>query len=372
MSKNLSSEFLKSKELSQFVYNPEEKPTDFISTNVISLNLLFSGRPFGGIQKGAISMMSAGSSQGKSFVGLSILKEAQKSGMECYVFDAEKSFDYDWANKMGINTDPKVLPVIGTSEIAKLKMAISMIEDGKSNSERSNVFVLFDSWGTLVSQVMLDKSAEGSTTRDMTLGFWKNELANIMKESGFTYFVINHVYDSIGGFGDPLQIPGGRRLYFNSENVVLTLSKAKDKDTSGEITGAIMTAMTHKGRKALEKSKLKYRIKHEGGLDPFYGLLEDAMEFGLVYKPKNGCYSRTYLENDATWKENELYVPEFWVPLFKNTDFEERLIKKYTYSSDINLGSSSLDDIMNTEFSSDKPKKTRKKDKIDEMLDEDE
>jgi len=372
MAKNLSDSFLKCKELADFVYSPEEKKDDYISTNVISLNLLFSGRPFGGIQKGAISMMSAGSSQGKSFVGLSILKEAQKRGMECYVFDAEKSFDYNWAKGLGINVDPKVLPVIGTSEISKIKQAISMIEDGKNTAERANVFVLLDSWGTLVSQVMIDKAADGSTTRDMTLGFWKNELANIMKESGFTYFVINHVYDSIGGFGDPLQIPGGRRLYFNSENVVLTLSKAKDKTTSGEITGAIMTAMTHKGRKALEKSKLKYRIKHEGGLDFFYGLLDDALEFGVVVKPKNGAYARPCVPNDVNWKENEIYCPEFWVPIFKNTDFENKLIEKYTYSADINIGSTSLDDLMSSDYSGAKPKKTVKKDKIDEMLDEDE
>ena len=127
-----------------------------------------------------------------------------------------------------------------------------------------------------------------------------------MKESDCTYFVINHVIDNTGGFGDPLKIPGGRRLYFNSENVVLATGKARDKGTDGDISGAIMTATTHKGRKALEKSKLRFRIKHKGGLDMFYGLLDDALEGGFVVKPKNGSFNRPCIADDVNWKERNL------------------------------------------------------------------
>ena len=91
--------------------------------------------------------------------------------------------------------------------------------------------------------------------------------------------------------------------------------------------------MAHKGRTVKEKVKLKFRIKHEGGLDPFYGLLDDAEEGGYVVKPKAGRYSRPCVPEDKGWKENELYCSEFWVPIFKETDFADYLKSKYTYQN---------------------------------------
>tara|TARA_R110001592_G_scaffold230874_3_gene487894 strand:- start:694 stop:1803 length:1110 start_codon:yes stop_codon:yes gene_type:complete len=336
---------LKNKNLAEYIVT-EQKTTEYISTNVISLNLLFSGMVQGGIGKGTINMFSADSSLGKSFVGLSILKEAQNSGMECVVIDSERSFDPAWAAKLGINADEKVLPVIKTANIIDLKQIVSVIADGKTREQRQNTFVLFDSWGPLVSAVALKKAAEGSDTRDMSLSFWKNELANIMRESDLTFFVVNHVYSNTGGFGDPLCVPGGKRLYFNSQNVVLGMSKAKDKGSDGEIQGAIITAITHKGRNAKEKSKVKYRIKHEGGLDPFYGLLPDAVEHGCVVKPTNGFYTRPCVEGDKKWREKDIYNAKFWIDIFKLTDFELYLNNKYTYSGKIDVGEFNLADLL--------------------------
>lgn len=324
----------------------DEIVPEYISTNVMTLNLLLSGKTQGGIVKGAMNMISANSSEGKSFVGLSLLKEAQKAGMECYVIDSEKAWNPIWARKLGINTDPKILPVIKTAQMVKIKQFISFICDGKTAAERRNVFVLFDSWGPLVSEVMLKKSVEASTTRDMSLPFWKNELANIMRESDLTFFIVNHVYDNTGGFGDPLKVPGGKRLYFNCDNVLLGTGKAKDKNGSGDITGAIMTMTTQKGRTAKEKSKLKYRIKHEGGLDMFYGILPDALDHGCVTKPKNGFYSRACVEDDKAHREKNIYCAEFWIPIFRDTDFEQFLNDKYTYSSTVEVGSYSLNEVM--------------------------
>ena len=332
----------------------EQAAPEYISTNVLALNLLFSGKIRGGVAKGTINMFSADSSLGKSFVGMSLLKEAQLAGMDCVVIDAEKSFDPIWASKMNIDVTPEKLPVIKTANIIDLKQVISVIAEGKTRTERKNTFILFDSWGPLVTAVSLKKASEGSETKDMSLSFWKNELANIMRETDMTFFVVNHVYANTGGFGDPLMVPGGKRLYFNSQNVVLGMSKAKDKDSGGDISGAIITALTQKGRNALEKTKLKYRIKHEGGLDAFYGLLPDALEHGCVIKPSNGFYTRSYIEGDKKFREKDVYNAEFWTDVFRNTDFELYLNNKYTYSGTIDFADTStnnlLDEIKNEEI----------------------
>ena len=323
------------------------KVDEFISTGIIALNLLHSGKVRGGITKGTINMISADSSLGKSFIGLSLLKNAQNMGMDCIVIDSEKSFDYKWAEAIGIDTTEEKLAVIQVSNVVDIKQAVSVLAEGNDKVKKQNIFLLLDSWGTLISHVILKKASEGSDKKDMSLPAWKNELANVMKESDITCYVVNHIYDNTGGFGDPLKIPGGKRLYFNSESVVLCQSKAKDKNSAKEITGAIITAFTHKGRKSVERSQLCYRIKHNGGLDVFYGMLPDALEHGCVEKPSVGHYTRPSVKDDKKWRERSIYCSDFWLPLFKNTDFEDFLETKYTFKGrKIDIAEESIDDLL--------------------------
>jgi hypothetical protein len=146
--------------------------------------------------------------------------------------------------------------------------------------------------------------------------------------------IVNHVYDNTGGFGDPLVIPVGKRVVFNCECIVLGMSRAKDRNkTTKDIEGHIVTAKTYKSRFSISESKLTYRIRNVGGLDPYYGILDDALEYGCVIKPKNGKYSRPVVENDKEFKENDIYTSEFWKPIFQNTDFADWLESKYTFDN---------------------------------------
>tara|TARA_R110001606_G_scaffold24635_1_gene81238 strand:- start:2082 stop:3191 length:1110 start_codon:yes stop_codon:yes gene_type:complete len=330
---SIHDKFLKDKSLLEKVGDKNRK-FQYISTGCLSLNILHSGKIKGGIRKGTIDQISADSSLGKSFIGLSILKNAQKAGMECVVFDTEKSFDYGWAESIGIKTDKKNLAILQTSNITSLKKALQIIKDGKTREQRENTFILFDSWGTLITDVLIKKAKEASETKDMSLPVWKNELANHLKETDMTFYVVNHIYDNTGGIGDPLKVPGGKRLYFNSNSVVMCSGKSKDKKADGFIKGHIIKAFNHKGRGAVEKStKLTYRIKHDGGLDPWYGLLADALDHGCVYKPKLGYYLRSFDDDSKVkpLKEDAIYTPEFWIPVLQNTDFDEYLEMKYTF-----------------------------------------
>lgn len=291
-----------------------------VNTNIMPVNLLFSGKIRGGIKKGKMSMLCAPSQLGKSLIGLSTLASAQRDGMKCVVIDAEDSFDYDLAEQFGIKTGKDDLMVFSDSNIIEIKNFLALISKETPNEEKHNVFILFDSWGPLVTNVIIKKAEDGKDTQDMSLPRWKNELANIMLSTKFTYFVVNHIMDNIGGF-EQFSITGGKKVYYNCSAVVLGYSKAKDKE-GGDISGAIITAKTHKSRECKEHSVLKYRIHHNGGLDPWFGLMELALEGGYVIKPSNGWYSRPCIEGDKKWREGDLYNSEFWVPIFKNTDFE--------------------------------------------------
>lgn len=323
--------------LSAFYYQ-SDKATEFLDTNVITLNLAISGKVRGGIPRGKITMMSAPSQSGKSFVGMSIVKSAQKAGMSVVIIDTERSFSFKMAQGMGIDTDPKKLAVFQENGIEKVKSILLTVTDGVPADERDNLLIIIDSWGTLVTSKSINDGMTGNDVMDMTEAKKKNNLANIMLNTGATMFVVNHVYDNVGqAFGDPLTIPGGRRLYFVSEAVVLGMSRAKEKDADKTITGIVISAIAKKSRYSKEDAKFQFRIKRNGGLDMFFGLLDFAMEGGYVVKPQNARYSRPHIPNDSLAKENEIYHIDFWKPIFKDTDFVKYLEDKFQYSYDYDV-----------------------------------
>lgn len=312
----------KNKKIMQFA--SAQKEPEYISTGLISTNLLFSGKVKGGVRKGRMSMMAAPPQLGKSLIGLQTLANAQKKGMHCVYIDAERAYRPSQAASFGIDTDDLI--ILDTQNIIEIKHVIGQMISEIPVEDRENVFIFFDSWGPLVTTNALDKAEAGKDTQDMgATAKWKNELANILLASHFTCFIINHIYDNLGGFGDPYIIPGGKKVLFNSDYVVMGASKSKERDKDREITGAIIKAKTVKSRDSKEHSVLEYRIKQDGGLDTWYGFLDLALEGGFVIKPKNGRYSRPCVEGDREWKEDEIYCADFWVPVFKNTEITDFL-----------------------------------------------
>ena len=325
----LIDEMKKNKKLSDLIIKDVVKD-EWLSTNVMSVNLLFSGKIRGGIKKGKISVCAADSQQGKSLIGLNVLRSAYKAGLDCFVIDTEHAFNYSLAQELGINLDDIV--VYDTAKIPEIKQIFGQINHGLTREESRNVFVLLDSWGPIVTAQVMDKAEEASSAVDMSMPKFKNELANVINACGNTVFVVNHVYASLQMYGEKFEIPGGKRLFFNADAIMLASSAAKYKDAEGSVLGKVITAGVKKGRSAKEFVKTHFLIRHDGGLDPFYGLLDEACDSGVVVKPKNGCYTRPDYDKDGkTWKENELYCSAFWVPLYKDPAFNEFLEKKFAF-----------------------------------------
>jgi len=324
-------------------YLKNDYKLDFISTGIISMNVLFSGRVTGGIPVGKISQMAAPSTLGKSFIGLSCLKNAQRKGMKCFVLDTEFAFDFNFAEAIGIDVSEDKLCVIQNNRIEQVqKMTLNILDAVEDKAERANHFFLLDSYGAMVTSKSVDDALSGNDKADMTEAKKKNKFAKLMMGTGGTFFIVNHVLDNIGGFGDPLGIPGGRGLFFVSSCIVLGSSKAKDKD-SGDISGAIVTCMTKKSRFSKEHTKIKFRINHDGGLDIWYGLLDQAVEGGFVQQA-NGFVKRPHIEDDKKVREKTIYNAEFWKPIFQETDFKNFLEDKYTFrASQMDISS---DDII--------------------------
>ena len=305
----------------------EVEEQEFISTGVATLNILFGGGIDKGIPVGRVSMIAADSSLGKSFVGLKIAKNAQAKGKSVILFDADKAYSTAMADNLGINKD-EILVIQNTSVEEVSTQFMNIVEEIKENI-KDYVFII-DSWNVLVTSKSVDDISAGKDVVDMTGAKKKNTLAKLLLNSNATVFVINQLYSSMDAYSLD-SIPGGKGIYFASSSVVQGTSKAKQKESDGEITGAIVTAQTRKGRFSREHSKLKYLINYEGGINAYYGLLDFALETGYVEKPSNGFYTRPCVENDKKWREKEIYNKEFWTPIFKETDFKLSVEKAFSF-----------------------------------------
>lgn len=314
----------------------EQIPDEFLSTNCIPVNLLLSGKIQGGIKKGVISQIAADSSYGKSMIGYAVLKSAQANGMDCFILDTERATNYEVLKKIGVNMDD--VGVFNTNRIPEIKQILGKMMHGLSREECRNTFLLLDSWGPIIEQQVIDKAEEASSAVNMSAAKFKGEVANLLMATGFTVLVLNHVYASLQMYGDAVTVGGGKKLYFLSDGIMLATSAKKDKDKDGVLQGKIITAKAVKGRSAKENVTTHYMIKYNGGISPYYGLLDEAIESGEVFKPKPGYYCRTNYDVDPAtgepskiWKEADLYCSEFWVPLYKNENFRHFVESKFAF-----------------------------------------
>jgi RecA/RadA recombinase len=328
---SLFSKIMKDEKFNLNILDRDEKP-EYISSGVLTVNLMASGKITGGFPKGKISQIAAPSTLGKSFIGLSTLKNAQKMGMDCIIIDSEKAFDFNWATNIGIDTDPKKLLVYQSTEVNDIRNFLGKLLKDADRSTRKNIFILLDSWGPLITDRLISNAEKGNDAKDMSKPVAKNELADYLNFTRTTVLIVNHVYDNVGGFGDLMNIPGGRRIEFLSDLIILAYSQAKDKEND-EISGKLVSAKVKKGRGVVEHKVAKYRIKHDGGLDPFYGLLPFAEEGGYVIKPKNGRYAPAHIPDHPGVKLVDVYTKEFWLPILKETDFKDYLKNIFTFAN---------------------------------------
>lgn len=309
-------------------YDIDMLPTNWFSAGTITMNLLMAGRVANGIPQGKISQIAGPSKYGKSFILACAIRSAQKKGKMAILFDVERAFDRSFYEKLGVDVDKLI--VIQENMIEKVQQKFIEISEGLTKEEKREIFIGMDSWGALADTAAIKYAVAGADTRNMGMSQKKNNFARLMLGSGLTVAVINHIYDNTGGFGDPLKVSGGRGIEYLGQLVLLLMSKAKFKGSDEEITGTVITAEASKTRYGKEFSKLKFRIKHDGGLDYWYGLLDDALEMGVVTKEGNR-YTRPCIEGDKKWWEKDLYCGDFWIPVFNETDFKDQLESKYSF-----------------------------------------
>ncbi len=213
---------------------------EWLNTGSYILNAALSGSLFGGLPNRRSLVLAGEEGTGKTYIALSICRQAQAKDYEIIYFDSEGAIDKDFVTRLGVDPNKVRLQPVNTIEefnhiAAKM---VNTIEELKENGEEApKILVVLDSLGNLSSLKEVDDSATGSDKRDMTK---QQQIRKLFRVNGLKFakhgipFIINsHVYASIGSYIPGNVVSGGGGVKYNA-SIIFELSKKKLDDKEGE------------------------------------------------------------------------------------------------------------------------------------------
>lgn len=265
---------------------------DWVDTGSYALNALLSGSLFGGLPSNKITGIGAPSSTGKTFFALGTAKHFQEKNPNGIVVlcESESAITKQMLEERGIDVKRTlVLPVATVEEFRTqvIKIVDKFMEKSLEERQKAPLFFILDSMGNLSTKKEVEDMTSGNDKRDMTKAQLLKGAFRVLTlklgQAGVPMFVTNHVYDLVGAYVPTKVQAGGTGLVY-AASTILELSKSKDKDDDGAVSGAVVTVTASKSRFTREGIKVKCLIRHEGGLDRYYWLPELALAAGVFKK----------------------------------------------------------------------------------------
>lgn len=324
---------------------------DMIPTQVPMINVALSGKLDGGFTPG-LTMFAGPSKHFKTGFTLLMVKAYLDKYEDASVlfYDSEFGAPQGYFKTFGIDTS-RVLhtPV---SDIEQLKVDITNQLNVITRGD--HVIIVIDSIGNLASKKEVDDALEAKSAADMTRAKQIKSLFRIVTPhltiKDIPMIVVNHTYKEIGMFPKDI-VGGGTGSYYSAQNIFI-LGRQQEKDGS-ELTGYNFIINVEKSRYVREKSKIPISVAMEGGISPWSGLLEIALESGHVIKPKNGWYQKVDMETgevyDKNYRGSDTDNKEFWLPILKSKSFRNFIEKKYMMANGDILSDEKITEIYDEE-----------------------
>ena len=263
---------------------------EYISTGSYMLNGLLSGSIYGGIPNKKITVFAGETTVGKTYLCLSIVKNFldENENNVCVYMESEGALTKQMFSEREIDSSRVlVVPVQTVQEFRKTSLQVldDYIKEGKPNK----MLMVLDSLGNLSTTKEMEDALAGKETQDMTRSrLIKSAFRTItlkLAVANVAMIATNHVYEEQGLFPKKI-MSGGSGIHYNA-SVTIFLSKRKEKDSSGDVVGNILTARVVKSRITKENTSGELFLSYTKGLNPYYGLLDLALKHDLVKKVGN-------------------------------------------------------------------------------------
>lgn len=258
---------------------------DYINTGSYILNAAITGSVFKGVPASRVVTLSGDPGTGKTYLAISVCREAQKKGYTTIYMDSEGSIDIEFVERLGCDTSNFIIKQVTTiTEVSSFMANILKDVNSMPDDEKPKIVFVLDSLGNLTSSKELTDTIDANQKRDMTKQQEIKALfrtnATALARAGAVFIVNSHIYKTQDLFAKTI-VSGGSGINYNS-SVTLLLSTAKldDKESdkimqtkTGEFikTGVVVTAKTEKSRFTIPQ-KVRFQIPFFKAPNPYVGL----------------------------------------------------------------------------------------------------
>lgn len=308
---------------------------DMIPTSVPIINVALSGKLDGGLTPG-LTMWAGPSKHFKTAFSLLMAKSYLDKYPDAALlfYDSEFGTPQSYFDSFGIDTN-RVLHTPLT-DIEQLK--IDLMQQLNQVERGDHLIVVVDSIGNLASIKEVNDALDGKTVGDMSRAKAVKSLFRMVTPhlslKDIPMVVVNHTYMEIGMFPKAI-VGGGTGSYYSADNIFV-LGRQQEKEGT-EVVGYNFIINVEKSRYVKEKSKIPVSVSFDGGISRWSGLLDIALDSGLVIKPSNGWYSRVDVTTgeveDKKWRVKDTDTKEFWMPLITSKKFQDYVKDKYQIAS---------------------------------------
>jgi RecA/RadA recombinase len=261
----------------------------FIDTGSYALNALYSGSIFKGIPANKISALAGEEATGKTFFALGIIKNFLDTNDKALsiIFESEGSVTKEILTSRGVDTKRVLIVPVETIQQFKIQ-ALRVVENhlNTPEKERRPLMLVLDSLGMLSTTKEMADSGTGKEVKDMTrtaeIRAAFRVLTLKLSKAKIPLLVTNHVYQTMGMFPTK-EMGGGGGLKYAANNII-ALSKSKNKDSEGNVTGIFVRCKNLKSRLTKENTEASVMLSYDKGLDRHYGLIDLALEHGIFKK----------------------------------------------------------------------------------------
>lgn len=235
----------------------------------------------GGIPLRKITEVSGQFSVGKSTLGLQIVAQAQKMGMDCLWADNELSFWEDYATQLGVDVE--------TLDLLQERLAEPMLDQMEEwIAEHKDALVVLDSVGNLLPRAEAEKNSGDKTIGGQAklIATFCRKVQGLLAENNVALIVLNHQFTDL--MSGKLMTSGGAKLAY-SKSIWLMLRKANKRVMQGDRqVGDVIEA-------EVRKNKLAGTLKQTAELTMLYGRgfsmeadkLEEMLKSGEITKTGN-------------------------------------------------------------------------------------
>lgn len=287
-----------------------QKPLDFIPTGSWVLDQIIgdgtmTGKP-GGFPRGHIVELFGDESTGKTTIALSAIVKAQEMNEIGVLMDFEQTFHKGYAEKIGIDTDPKKFVV---TQPMHFQQGARQIKDIMINLRPAIIVV--DSIAAMIPREYLEGEVDDAARVGLHANLMSKFCALIskyVKASNTCLLFTNQLRSVIKKnkyqSGPDEETTGGRAFrYYTSLRVKLRKSTVEHVDVQSKITGKKEKEpinVTVKAQVAKSKIDLPYRaapiyIRFGEGIDNILSMIELGTNIGII--KKSGTFLSIY-QND--------------------------------------------------------------------------